>query len=57
MLDSFNIYFGRNVKQFKTIAPVRIKKLFEILLWYCRNRKLEVSAEHFQKRIVFLKNI
>ena len=31
MFDSFNIYFGRNVKQFKTIAPVRIKKLIIVL--------------------------
>ena len=38
IFDSLNICFGRNVKQFKTIAPTKIKKLFVILLWYCRNR-------------------
>ena len=38
MFDNFNIYFGRNVKQFKIIAPVKIKKRFVMLLWYCRNR-------------------
>ena len=59
MFDRVNIYIGRNVKQFKIIAPMKTKKLFVILLWYCRKRQKPVapaiSAEYFKKRIVFLK--
>ena len=61
MFDSLNIYIGRNVKQFTVISPVKIKKLFVILFWYCRKRakavEPEVLAEYFKKRIALLKYI
>ena len=38
MFDSLNIYISRHVNQFKIIAPMKIKKLLVILLWYCRKR-------------------
>ena len=58
MFDSLNIYIGRNVKQFKIIAPIKIKKCFVILLWYCRNRTKSCGTRSvcktFQKIHCFL---
>ena len=58
MFDSLNNYIGRNVKQLKIIAPIKIKKLFVILLWYCRNRTKSCETRSlcrtFQKTYRFL---
>ena len=60
MFDSLNIYIGRNVKQFEIIALIKIKKLFVILLRYCRNRTKSCGTKSlrrtFQKTHCFLKN-
>ena len=47
MFDSLNIYIGRNVKQFTIISPVKIKKLFVILFWYCRKRAKSCGTRSF----------
>ena len=47
MFDSLNIYVGRNVKQFKKIAPMKIKKIFVILLWCCRIRTKSCGTRRF----------
>ena len=52
MVHSLNIYFGKNVKQFEIIAPIKIKKLFVILLCIAgtdqKAVELEISAEHLE---------
>ena len=52
MVHSLNIYFGKNVKQFEIIAPIKIKKLFMILLCIAETDQkaveLEISAEHLE---------
>ena len=59
MFDGLNIFFGRNVKWFKTIAPIKIKekKKIVILLTEQEAVELNVSVEHFLKCIFFLKNV
>ena len=54
MFDSLNIYIGRNVKRFKIIAPMKIKKPFEILLWYCRKRakRCRQKTHNFLKKCI-----
>ena len=47
MFDSLNIHVSRNVKQFKIIAPMKTKKLFSILLWYCRKRTKNCGTRGF----------
>ena len=47
MFDSFNIYIGRNIKQFKIIAPMKTKKYFVIFLWYCRKRTKSYGSRIF----------
>ena len=60
MFDGLNIFFGRNVKWFKTIAPIKIKKKKKkivILLTEQEAAELNVSVEHFLKCNFFLKNV
>ena len=62
MFDGLNIFFGRNVKWFKTIAPIKIKKKKKkkkilILLTEQEAVELNLSVEHFLKCIFFLKNV
>ena len=47
MFDSLNIHISRNVKQFKIIASMKTKKLFAILLWYCRKRAKNCGTRSF----------
>ena len=61
MFNSLNIYIGRNVKQFKIIAPIKIKNFlwsfYDIEEKDQKAVETEVSAEHYKKHFVFLKNI
>ena len=61
MFGNLNIYNGRNVKQFKTIAPMKIKNFlwsyYGIAEKEQKAAETEVSAEHFKKGIVFLKYV
>ena len=61
MFDSVNIYIGRHVKQFKIIAPMKIKNFlwsyYGIAEIEQKAVETEVFAEHFEKRMVFLKNV
>ena len=60
MFDGLNIYFDRNVKLFKTIAPIKVKKKKKkivILLTEQEGAQLNVSVERFLKWIFFLKNV
>ena len=47
MFDRLNIHISRNVKQFKIIASMKAKKLFAILLWYCRKRAKNCGTRSF----------
>ena len=61
MFDSLNIHISRNVKQFKIIASMKTKKFLRSYYGIAEKEQKtvepEVSAEHFKKHIVFLKNV
>ena len=47
MFDSLKIHIGGNAKQFKMMLPMKMKKLFTILLWYCRKRTKRCGTRSF----------
>ena len=59
MFHSFKIYIGGNVKQFKMVLLMKMKKLFTMLLWHCRKRTTSCGTRSFcrtfQKTHRFLK--